>query len=271
MEVFRGVVAALVSGMLRPFAGRNAMLGLAPLGVLAGVGMLWVFRRTSNQAAIRQVKRQLQAHLYELRLFADEPALIWRAQAGLLAANARYLGLMLVPALVLTAPMAILFAHLEAFYGLEPLPLGQPALVTVQMNAALDPRLPPRLEAPDGIAVETPAVRDLEARQVSWRIRPLAPVSGYLRVVLPGEAVEKSVAAGSGPRYLSSRRVRPALDLIWHPAERRLPAGVIDWVEVGYPPAKVHWLGMDLPWLVWLLGFSLLSALVLKRRFGVSL
>jgi hypothetical protein len=32
-----------------------------------------------------------------MRLFTDEPSLVWKAQAGLLAANARYIGLMLLP------------------------------------------------------------------------------------------------------------------------------------------------------------------------------
>jgi hypothetical protein len=33
----------------------------------------------------------------------------------------------------------------------------------------------------------------------------------------------------------------------------------------------MHWLGLDLHWLVWLLLFSMLSALLLKGRFGVTL
>ncbi len=271
MEIFRGVMSGLIGGLLTPFEGRNAMLSLLPISVLLGAGMLWVFRLTSNQEGIRRAKRRLQACLYELRLFADEPALIWRAQGGLLAANARYIGLMLVPAIVLTLPMVILFAHLEGFYGIEPLPAGQPAIVTVQLKRPLDPQLPPpSLEASDGIAVETPAVRVPGERQVSWRIRPLRALSGYVRVILPGETVEKKIAAGPGPRYLSERRVSRTLDLLWHPEEKQLPVGPVDWIEVGYPPATVHWLGLDLHWLVWLLLFSMLSALLLKGRFGVS-
>lgn len=59
--------------------------------VLLCIAMLWLFRRTSNQAAIRKVKRELHAHLYEMRLFIDEPLLIWKAKWGLIMANVRYL------------------------------------------------------------------------------------------------------------------------------------------------------------------------------------
>ncbi len=82
----------------------------------------------------------------------------------------------------MTLPMLLLFAHLEAWYGLAPLP-------------------------------PVPVIGE---RQVSWRIRPKAPVSGVPRIML-------------------------------------------------------HWLGLHLHWLVWLVLFSMLSALPLKGRFDVTL
>jgi len=82
------------------FSGLPPLITLTPLSLLLGVGMLWIFSLTSNQGAIRKVKARLQAHLYEMRLFPDEPVLIWKAQLGLLAANVRYIGLMLLPAIV---------------------------------------------------------------------------------------------------------------------------------------------------------------------------
>jgi len=247
------------------------MLSLIPIGFLAGVGMLWVFRRISNQEAIRKTKSRLWACLFELRLFTDEPALVWRAQRDLLVTNARYMGLMLLPALVLTLPMILLCGQLECFYGLAPLALGERSIVTVQMKQPFDLQTPPpSLQAPDGIVVETPAVRVVSERQVSWRIRALRGTSGSLRVVLPEGTVEKKIETGPGIRYLSDRRVSSITDLLWHPAERRLPTGPVEWIEVRYPSKTMHWLGLDLHWLVWLLLISMASALVLKRRFRVS-
>jgi hypothetical protein len=54
------------------------MLSLIPIGFWRR--MLWVFRRISRQEAIRKTKSRLWACLFELRLFTDEPALVWRAQ-----------------------------------------------------------------------------------------------------------------------------------------------------------------------------------------------
>src|SRR5437764_9906890 len=99
----------------------SPIIGLAVLGVALGVGMLLVFRWTSKPEAIRRAKARMMAHLYEMRLFADEPALIWSAQGGLLKANARYLGLMLLPAVVMSVPRIALFSWLDCYYGYRPL------------------------------------------------------------------------------------------------------------------------------------------------------
>ncbi|HLY17610.1 MAG TPA: hypothetical protein VKR61_10310 [Bryobacteraceae bacterium] len=250
------------------------MPALILIGLLLGVAMLWVFAHTSNQGAIKRAKNRLYASLYEMRLFADEPALVWKAQVGLLSNNLRYIGLMLVPAIIVTVPMVVVFAFLEAWYGMAPLPPGRQALVTMQVKT-LDPAAaPPTLTAPPEIAIESPPVRDIGDRQVSWRIRPSAPVSGVLHIVLPDggrdENVDKNIEAGQGRRYLSDRRVRGLLALVLHPAEARLPPGNVEWIEVHYPPATVRWLGISLHWLIWLLIFSMLGALLLKNRFKVT-
>jgi hypothetical protein len=253
------------------FAPKGDCLILALLGLLAGIFMLWVFGRTSNQAAIRRARRTMQARLYELRLFTDEPALVWRAQLGLLAPTMRYLGLMLVPVLILTPPMAVAYVFLQSYYGLSPLVPGRESIVTVQLNRALDLNAAaPRLEAPAAIAVETGAVRVPSERQISWRIRPLQAVSGSLRVVLPGEVLEKTVAAGYGGRYLSDLRASSWVDFLEHPAEARLPAGPAAWISVRYPSAALRCFGVRISWPIYVLFFSVVSALLFKRRFGVS-
>lgn len=259
-----------IAALLGPFSGRNALLSLAPLSMLLGIGMLWVFRKTSNQQAIAKAKARAAANLYELRLFADEPALIFQAQWGLLKANACYIGLMLVPALVMSIPMVLLFAQFDCFYGYRPLQPGQATVLTVQLKSpSAGPA--PEIHTPDGIVVETDGVRLDGGRQISWRLRATRPADGRLQIVFPDETVEKTVEAGApGPQYISSRRVSSAADLVWHPAETLLHSGRVDWVQIRYPEASIQVLGIALPWLAWLLVFSMISALALKRRFRVT-
>jgi len=240
---------------------------LIPISILLGLAMLWAFGCLSNQSAILETKRRLAARLYELRLFVDEPKLIWQAQVGLLRDNLRYLGLMLVPAIVLALPMLVLFAELDAFYGWTPLRLGQTAVVTVQAKQPLDPAEPmPALMLPEGFLAETTGVRSLESRQVSWRVRPVQAASGILRVNLQGDTVTKSITAGSGLHYLSKRRVSGVPDLLWRCAETPIRSQAVDWIEVDYPAARIG----GVHWTVCFFVISIATTLVLRRRFRVS-
>jgi hypothetical protein len=101
-------------------------------------------------------------------------------------------------------------------------------VVTIQMRDAAMP--PVQLEAPEGMAVETPGVRILHDRQISWRVRPGRQSFGDLKF-----HVENRVVAASF--FL------------------RDPA--IQSIEIRYPPATI--LGWS--WLLWFAGVSSVSAL----------
>src|SRR5579863_3406032 len=130
MEASHKIATWIVSTILTPFSGHDPLISLVPVSLLAGVAMLLVIRRTSNPAAVGRVKARLMAHLYEMRLFADEPVLVWKAQWELLKGNVRYLGMMLLPVAVMTIPMILVLAQLDCFYGYRPLQPGQDAILT---------------------------------------------------------------------------------------------------------------------------------------------
>ena len=95
MNLINSGIDGLLKLFFAAFSWAPPLAGLAVLSALVGVAMLWVFRKTSNQARMKQVKRKVYASLLELRVFADEPAVTWRAQKSLFAANFRYMGLAL--------------------------------------------------------------------------------------------------------------------------------------------------------------------------------
>jgi uncharacterized membrane protein (DUF106 family) len=256
--------------ILRPLTSWDPIWSLLIISVLLGIAMLWVFARISNQKEIRRTRDRLKASLMELRLFGDEPSLVFRAQKDLLIGNGRLMALTLRPALILTLPLLLLFSFLEPFYGRSPLRLGEPAIVTLHFKQPMDLRMPPpKIEPPSGVLVETPAVRAIEENEVSWRIRPERSIDSILRVVLPNEAIEKSIAAGTGRGYASDRRASSWLDWIWNPGEPPIASEAVEWIEIRYPYAEVQWLGVEFHWIVWLLIVSMIAALLLKRRMGV--
>lgn len=252
------------------FGVADPVWSLTAVSVVLGICMLWSFGRLSNQEAIRRTRSRLKASLLEMRLFGDEPALVFRAQRDLLLYNLRLLALTLKPSLILALPVGLLLSYLDPFYGRTPLPLGQPALVTVHMQRPLDLSSKPTLEAPEGVDVETAAVRSLADNDVSWRIRPQRAVEGKLRFVVSGEVIEKQITTGHDRGYASAIRGSSWQDWFFYPGESKLPAGNIERITIEYPAASISWFGLELHWVWWMLILSIVTALLLKRRMGVA-
>jgi hypothetical protein len=194
------------------------------VSVVYGIAAVLIFRRFTERAAIRRSVNRILAHVMELGLFLDSPGLVFGAQRDLLRENLRFLRLMMVPGLILAA----LFLPVYVIYGHGPLPVGEPSVVTIQMKDAAMP--PVQLEAPEGMVVETPGVRIVHDRQISWRVRPVRQSSGDLKF-----HVENRVVAASF--FLRDPAIRS--------------------IEIRYPHATI--LGWS--WLVWFAGISSISAL----------
>jgi uncharacterized membrane protein (DUF106 family) len=261
----------IIGGICGLGASVHPMIGMTIISVLTGIGMLWVFGKTSNQGAIATTKKRLQAYLLEMRLFGDDISLVFGAQKKLILGNVRYIGLMMKPMIFLTAPLLLLLIHMDAFYGATPLAIGEPAVVTLQAAGRFGTNAPvPELEAPAGIRIETPGVRVIEIGQMSWRIRAEKPVEGDLKFRWGGKEWTKSVASGDPFRYLSIRRVTGLWDAFWYAGEPRLPQDEVDWIQIQYPPAELPLAGIELHWLIWFFAISMLAAYALKGYFGVT-
>jgi hypothetical protein len=270
MDFFNHAIDSFLRLIFSLFSWAPPIVGLTVISVAAGIGMLWVVGKTSNQARIKQVKRAVTASLLELRVFADEPAATGRALRSLLSANLRYMGLALMPALWLALPMGLLLIHLESFYGRAPLTPGSEAVVTMRMAPGWKAdAAAPVLETPPQVKITAPPVRAASAREVSWRLLPVSAVSDALVFTVDGVRIRKLILAGNGQRFVPGRGVSSSLATLWSPAESRVPSSAVEWVEIRYAGASLRVFGLEVNWLVWFLLVSLVAALLLKKRLGV--
>jgi len=272
MDLFNAIFDSLLAFFFTAFSWAPPAVGLSVLAAFTGAAMLWVWGKTSDQARMKNVKNSVWAALFELRVYVDEPRVTWRAQKALFTANLRYIALAMRPALWMIAPMALLPVHLNSFYGRAPLPVDRDAIVTMGMSPTWDPNSPaPHLAAPPQVLVNSFPVRVPEAREISWRIRPVNAVSGQLTFLVGGQRVGKRIEAGSRRRFVPGRSVNSALQSLWMPAERRIASNAVEWIEIRYPEAYLSVLGVQWNWLAWFFAVSMVAAILLKRRFGVAI
>jgi hypothetical protein len=242
--------------------------------VLAVPGALFalaVYKKISNQAAIRDAKDKIIAYLLELRLFRDDLRVLLRAQGGVFANIGRYVGYSLLPMLVMLPVFLLVLIQIEsrfAFRGLSP---DEQTLVTASVTSRQPvSSLRVSLDAADGLQVTTPALRADSSSEIYWRVRALTTGTHDLKLSVGGELADRIVnAEGSGGAMPIAYRANDMRTLLY-PSVAPLPAdGPVASLAIDYPRARGEFAGLSsTSWLFF--GMVMLFAFALRRLFDVS-
>lgn len=289
MSLFNAALRRLFDLLLWPFSSLPAAVGLLFVSLLAAIGMLVIYKRTSNQERLEAVKRQIYAGIFEIRLFNDNFGLIWKAQASILRHNLTYLRLSLVPMLFILPPLALAVAQLQFHYAYAPPAAGDVTVLraTLAEDWQAGGRVPvaasgkpqATLELPAGLVAETPALWIPAERTLSWRLRVERPGDDVVGIRLGDRRYDKSLRGGHPlERRSPVRPGRSWLAQLVYPAESPLPAdGALAEVAVDLKPATVALPGWTVremigvpAWMTVFFLFSIVFAFALRKRFGVT-
>lgn len=256
-----------------PFQHLGPRLGLITFSILTGVVMLGVYRFTSNQDALKKTNDQIKRYFLEVRLYKDDFRTTFKALKKILKFNLTYMKLSLVPAIVLIVPIVIIMIQLNLRFGYKPIKVDEIFIVTLKFSDKVSLKnVDVSIEAPEGIIVETPALRLLDEREVSWRVKVSQTGSYELVILISGKRFTKEIYVGNGVRKLSPFRLRRNLHVaLLYPGEPYLPEdSMIKSIRVDYPKRTFNLWEWDTNWIVIFFGLSLVSALVFKRLFKVA-
>ena len=259
--------------MLRPFENGQAFAGIIFISVLTGAVMLFLFKATSNQAAMKVVKTKISAYFLEMRLYKDDVAAVMASQRRILAANMGYMKLALIPAVVMIVPVLLIMAQLNlryAYIGLEP---GQTASVKVTLEPGRDVVSEGiTLSAGQGVEKASPAVRIQSLEEIDWKIK--VEKTGIHNLELSSSAGRMSLPVFAGtkliPVYATFKKAS-----IWEslltPGAPAVPATLpIRSIEIKYPARSFGFGLFDLSWLWTFLIVSMAFGVVLKFVFKVE-
>lgn len=275
--VFHGIFDIL----LAPFRGLHPAVGLLFISAVAGVVMLLVFGKTSNQKAIRVAKGRLKAHIAEIWLFRNDLVQMLLAIAKVLFHTGRYFAHSLRPLIFIFVPVLIIMVMLGVRYEHRPFQVAETAVVSVRVD---DPSWTRgdqvQLVAPAGIEVLSPALRIPSLGEVEWQIRAAGPGVHEVTVRTPrGETSKRILVAAEGQ---SPDRVREKIAaargrtfseaFLLFPAEPPLPGGPgIRSIEVkDWPRRDLSIFGLRAHWLIVFFAASLVAGFAVKGAFGVE-
>jgi hypothetical protein len=278
-----GVMAWLASWL----NARANVLGrwlLAPLGVLpgwlsatlvaaaTGVGLLAVFKYTSDQRAIHRVRSDIDANLLALKLFKDSARVALRSQGRILLGAGRLFVLAVVPMLVMAVPVTLLLGQLSLWYEARPLGVGEESVITLGLGGDDGSPWPAvSLEPTDAVDVTAGPVRVRSRREVCWSVKARSPGSHHLAFRIDDRTITKELAVGDGFMRVSAERpgwdVSSILMNPWEPPFR--PGEPVRSIAIAYPE-RPSWTSGTGYWVIYWFIVSMAAALCFRRALNVK-
>lgn len=274
MWAFSSFIGQIFDLIFLPFRSHNPWFAMVFISFLTGLLMLFIFRLTSDQEGIRRVKDKIKAHLLELRLFKDSLPVTLRAQGQILKHNLRYIGYSAKPMLIMLIPLGVILTHLNLWFGYEALGVGETTILKLALKENADAlTLEAAVEAPVGLAVETPPLRLAEPGEIDWRIRANEEGVHELRIRVAGQSLTKTVTVAAKPlAMICPIKAAGFLDGLLYPGEKPISSRIpVTSVEVDYPAKRLNLFGLDLHWLIPYLVLSILFGFVFRRPLRVEI
>jgi len=275
MSFINGLLRPVFDWFLYPFAGLPPIVGLTVVSFLTAIGLLIVFKHTSNQTALEDVKRKIHASLFEIRLYNDDFRAIMRAQLDILRTNLSYMRYSMAPMVWTLPPLVLIIAQLQFHYGYENLQVGHDTLLKVKLaegSYSEDAKPHLNVEVPEGLALDHPAVWIPTLGEMAWRFTAESPGDYELEIQNGVASATKSVRVTDRIVRRSPFKVRGFVNELLYPAEPALPSGgPFESITVTYPEAKVDIFGYEVHWMIVFFVLSIVFAFALRGPFGVTI
>ncbi len=259
--------------LLAPIAVLPGWLSATIAASVTGVVMLFVFKYTSNQQAIKRVRDSIKANLLALKLFKDSPAVTIQSQGRVFAGAFKLMLLAIVPMLVMAIPACLVLGQLALWYQARPLHVGEVALVEVRLNGDQASALSDvRLEPSDAVETMIGPLRVPAEQAAYWSVKAKTDGRHTLRFRAGQETFDKELVVGDG--FARTSLMRPGWnwsEMLLHPAESPFSSdSVVQSIAIEYP-GRTSWTSGADTWLAYWFVTSMIAAFVGRPWLNVNI
>jgi hypothetical protein len=259
--------------LLAPVAEMPGWLSATLIACVTGLGLLVVFKYTSNQRAIKRVRNDIRANLLALKLFKDSPVVTLRAQARVFRGAFQLMLLAIVPMLVMAIPVCLMLGQIALWYQWRPLRVGEEALASLTFARDAASTMPDaQLEPSAAFKTLIGPVRVPSERAVYWSIKAKQPGLHRLNFYFTNGTAQKELAVGDG--FMRTSQKRPGWswsEILLHPWETPFPRGSSVYsIDVQYP-ARDSWTSGTDKWIAYWFVVSMVAAFIVRPWLNVSI
>jgi uncharacterized membrane protein (DUF106 family) len=275
MWIFNSVFGKIFEIVFFPFRNMSPWIGMILISLLTALLMLFVFRFTSNQQGIKNVKNKIKAHLLEFRLFKDSLKISLKAQGSILRYNLKYISYTAKPLLVMIIPLILILIQLNLWFGYNSLTPGQKTILKAELErdqSLLD--IDFKIEISSGLVVETLPLRIENKGEVNWRLQTEEAGIHELTLTVNGQRIVKKVAVAQSPlSKISPMKIRRNfMDELFNPGEAPLPGDIpVKSLEIKYPSQSMNLFGWRIHWIIVYFALSIIFGFTFKGVFKVEI
>lgn len=265
-----------------PFSKTPCYIDFIIISAISALIFLVIFKKTSNQDMIRHYKRIIMAHILEIRLYKDQPALTIRIIFNILKNNLIYLRYSLIPILIILPFVLIISVQLNNRYGYLPLKKGNSFIIHAEIDKALMADISNNLEkiqcdTSKGVLVETPSMVIESEASIFWRARVIRSEMDqqYCRIILDGTDYtlkKKILTTLSKQRFSPERRKYNLQSLFIGYVEDFIPEiSPLKSVSIGCDRATYSFLFWNMDPIILYFILTLILGLVFKPMLKVNI
>jgi len=261
------------NALFAPFVTLPPWVALTLFSAIGGIVGMWLYGLASNQDALKRVSDKTRANLLAMKLFKEEISVTFTSQGRLSLAVIQRLWLTVRPILIMSAPFVIAMSQIGARFEHRPFQPGESSIITLELSKdawANGRKLEPTLS--EGLALETPALRDAKHNTVQWRVRITEMGPHTIAWTIADQTFEKQLIAGNDLLAASAKRPATFGDQILYPSEPPFPAdSPVVSIAASMPKRSTPILGFDMHWLISFILLSMIFGLLAKPFLKVQL
>lgn len=271
----------LIDLLISPVHQLDPVTQLVLLSLVSTVLLLFVFKKVSNQEAIKLHKDKIFGNFLEIAIYRDQFRRSVICQGKVMKHNLLYLKAIGTPLMIIMLPMILVCLQLEYRLGYQVLKPGTAFIIEAEV--AQDPAMPSAelldtltISTSESIALESPAMRIPSSGQIFWQARVItADTTNAISISLPGspKPVIKNLAVNKQTSRFTpeSRQMNSLWDIITS-GEDPIPAeSGINSIRVTYAPAEYPFFQWTFSPIIYFFLLTILFGLAIKPFMKVNI
>src|SRR3989338_5069340 len=155
--------------VLGPFLQMNSLLAITILSLLISLIITLIYKYTTNQDLMKQIKDEIREFQKELKSLKDNPAEMMRVQKEAMKTNMKYMSMSMKATLITFIPIIFIFGWMSSHLALESLKPEEPFTVTMSFSKPVSGDA--TLVVPSGMSVDGDATKEISGDNVFWTVR----------------------------------------------------------------------------------------------------